>query len=118
MQQGPRLAQKFHNYAPLGFPQIVDNQSQRRSESFEDQILNYMSENKRTSNLHEQKFAELALFQKNTTMFQVNINASLKNLETQVWELALTMQNQSRDAFSIDTKIIQRTAWLIRATVG
>ena len=35
-------------------------------------------------------------------MFQANINASLKNLETQVGQLA--MQNQCRDSFPSDTK--------------
>ena len=67
-------------------------------------MLNFMSENKRILNLHEQKYAELAVFQANTTVFQANTNASLKNLETQVGQLALTMQNQSRDAFPSDTK--------------
>ena len=47
-------------------------------------MMNFMSENKRILNLHEQKFAELTVFQANTTVFQENINASLKNLETQV----------------------------------
>ena len=37
-------------------------------------------------------------------MFQANINASLKNLETQVGQLALAMQNQSNDAFPSDTR--------------
>ena len=37
-------------------------------------------------------------------MFQTNTNASLKNLETQVCQLALNMQNQSRDSFPNDTK--------------
>ena len=35
-------------------------------------------------------------------MFQANTNASLKNLETQVGQLALAMQNQSKEFF--DTK--------------
>ena len=39
-------------------------------------------------------------------MFQANTNASLKNLETQVGLLALTMQNPSRDSFPSDTKKI------------
>ena len=47
-------------------------------------MLNYMVENKRILNLHEQKFVELVVFQANTTVFQANTNASLKNLETQV----------------------------------
>ena len=37
-------------------------------------------------------------------MFQANTNASLKNLETKVGQLALAMQNQSKDAFLSDTK--------------
>ena len=37
-------------------------------------------------------------------MFQANTNASLKNLETQVRQLALAKQNQSRDSFPSDTK--------------
>ena len=63
-----------------------------------------MSKNKRILNLHEQKFVELVMFQENTTVFQANTNASLKNLETQVGQLALAMQNQSRDSFLSDTK--------------
>ena len=47
-------------------------------------MLSFMGENKRLLNIHEQKFAELAAFQSNTTVFQANTNASLKNLETQV----------------------------------
>ena len=37
-------------------------------------------------------------------MFQANTNASLKNLETQVGQLALAMQNQSKDGFQSDIK--------------
>ena len=37
-------------------------------------------------------------------MFQANTNASLKNLETQVGQLALAMQNQSKDAFPSDIR--------------
>ena len=37
-------------------------------------------------------------------MFQANTNASLNNLETHVGQLALAMQNQSRDSFPNDTK--------------
>ena len=55
-------------------------------------------------NIHEQKFAELATFQANTNVFKANTNAFLKNLETQVGQLALLMQNQSRDSFLSDTK--------------
>ena len=54
-------------------------------------MLTFMVENKRLLKIHEKKFAELAAFQANTTVFQANINASLKNLETQVGQLALAM---------------------------
>ena len=37
-------------------------------------------------------------------MFQANTNAYLKNLETQIGQLALNMQNQSWDSFPSDTK--------------
>ena len=45
-------------------------------------MLAFIGENKRLLNIHGQKFAELEAFQANTTMFQANTNASLKNLET------------------------------------
>ena len=41
-------------------------------------MLSFMGENKRSLNIHEQKFVELAAFQANTTVFQANTNASLK----------------------------------------
>ena len=37
-------------------------------------------------------------------MFQANTNASLKNLETRVRQLALNMKNQSKDSSPSDTK--------------
>ena len=67
-------------------------------------MLAFMGENKRLLNIHEQKFAELTTFQANTTVFQDNTNASLKNLETQVGLLVLAMQNQPKDAFLSDTR--------------
>ena len=63
-----------------------------------------MEENKRLFNIHEQKFVDLAAFQAKTTVFQANTNASLRNLDTQVGQLALTMKNQSMDAFLSNTK--------------
>ena len=56
----------------------------KRTQSFEDQILHFMSENKRILNWHEKTFYELENFQANTIVFQTNTNASLRNLETQV----------------------------------
>ena len=54
--------------------------------------------------IHEQKFAEIAAFHANTTLFQVNTNDSFKNLEMQIGQLALTIQNQSKDSFPSDTR--------------
>ena len=67
-------------------------------------MISFMGENKRLLNIHEQKFAELATFQENTTMFQANTNVSLNNLETQLGQLALEMQNRSKDVFLSNTK--------------
>ena len=67
-------------------------------------MLTFMGENKSLLNIHEQNFTDLATFQANTTVFQTNTNASLKNLETQVGQLALAMQVQSKDVFPSHTK--------------
>ena len=63
-----------------------------------------MGDNKKLINLHEQKFNELENFKSNIHMFQENTGASLKNLETQVGQLALNMQNQNKGAFPSDTQ--------------
>ena len=67
-------------------------------------MLAFKGDNKRLLNIHEEKFSELAAFQVDTTMFQTNTNASLKNLETPVGQLALAMQNQPKVAFPSDTR--------------
>ena len=54
--------------------------------------------------MHEKGFSELENFKENTTVFQANIDDSLKNLEMQIGQLALTMQNQSKDSFPSDTR--------------
>ena len=64
-----------------------------------------MGENKRILNMHEKRFSELENFQENTTVFQTNTNASKRNLETQVGQLALSLQNQFRNAFPSSTEI-------------
>ena len=51
------------------------------TQSFEHQMLYFMSKNKRILNLFENKFFDLENFQANTVVFQTNTNASLKNLE-------------------------------------
>ena len=67
-------------------------------------MLQFMGENKKLLNFHEQKFAELEASNTNSQNFQTTTNASLKNLETQIGQLALTLQNQIKDAFPNDTK--------------
>ena len=81
-------------------------------------MLAFIRENKRLLNIHEQKFVELASFQANTTMFQANTNASLKNLETRVGQLALTMQNQSKDSFQSDTRKDPRDCMVVTLRSG
>ena len=62
-------------------------------------MLHFMSENKRILNLHEKKFSNLENFQANTAVFQTNTNASLKNLETQIGQLAQAVQKKPEDLF-------------------
>ena len=68
-------------------------------------MLQFITENKRILNVHEKKFAELENFQASTTVFQTNINATLRNLETQVGQLALSLQSQSRNTFPSSVEI-------------
>ena len=63
-----------------------------------------MGDNNKLLNLHEQKFAELEASNTNSQIFQKTTNASLKNLETQIGQLALNLQNQMKDTFLNDTK--------------
>ena len=67
-------------------------------------MLQFMSENERILNMYEKIFSELENFQANTTVFQINTTASLRNLETQVGKLALSFQNQSRNSFPSSTE--------------
>ena len=63
-----------------------------------------MGDNKKLLNLYEQKFSELEASNTNSKIFQKTTNASLKNLEIQIGQLALNLQNQMKDAFPSDTK--------------
>ena len=67
-------------------------------------MLQVMGDNKKLLNLNEQKFGEFEATATNFQIFQNTTNASLKNLETQVGQLALTLQSQKKDAFPSDTK--------------
>ena len=110
-QQVPRHGQNFQQgYAPPRFQQQQQGegrneyQGHKRAQTFEDQMLQFMGENKKLLNFHEQKFAELEASNTNSQIFQTTTNASLKNLETQIGQLALTLQNQIKDAFPSDMK--------------
>ena len=63
-----------------------------------------MGDNKRLLHFHEQKLSGLEAFKSDTQVFQKNTSASLKNLETQVGQLALSMPNQNKGAFPSDTQ--------------
>ena len=97
--QGPRHGQNYQQgYQPIRFQQQQgksrnEYQLHKKAQSFEEQMLQFMGDNKKLINLHEQKFNELENFKSNIHMFQANTGASLKNLETQVGQLALNMQN-------------------------
>ena len=81
-------------------------------------MLQFMGDNKLLLNLHEQKFAELETFKSNIQIFQANTNASLKNLEIQVGQLALTLQNKTKDAFPSDTQKNPRDCMAIQLRSG
>ena len=111
-QQGPRPGQNYQQaYAQPRFQEQQqqrcnrgDYQGRKRTQSFKDQMLHFMSKNKRILNLHEKKFSELENFQANTVVFQTNTNASLKNLEIQIGQLAQAMQKEPKDSFPSDTR--------------
>ena len=74
------------------------------SQPFEEQMLQFMGDNKRLLQFHEQKLSDLEAFKSDTQMFQKNTSASLKNLETQVGQLALNMPNHNKGTFPSDTQ--------------
>ena len=67
-------------------------------------MLQFMGDNKRLLHFHEQKLSDLEAFKSDTQMFQKNASVSLKNLETQVGQLALNMPNQNKGTFPSDTQ--------------
>ena len=67
-------------------------------------MLQFMGDNKRLLQFHEQKLSDLEAYKSDTHMFQKNTSASLKNLETQVGQLALNVTNQNKGTFPSDTK--------------
>ena len=109
--QGPRHRQNLQQgYQPPRFQQQQQQrenrngyQGKKRTQPFEEQMLQFMGDNKRLLNLHEQKLTEFEAFKSNTQIFQTNTSASLKNLETQVGQLASTLQKETKNAFPSDT---------------
>ena len=110
------IGQNYHKvYMQHGFQQQqqqqqqresrADYQGQKRTQTFKDQVLQFMTENKRILNVHEKKFIKLENFQANTIVFQTNFNATLRNLETQVGQLALSLQSQSKNTFPSSIEI-------------
>ena len=96
-QQPPRFQQQHQ-----GGNGRNDYQGHRRTQPFEEQMLQFMGDNKRLIHFHEQKLFNLEAFKSDTQVFQKNTSASLKNLETQVGQLALSMPNQSKGTFPSD----------------
>ena len=77
-------------------------------------MLQFMGDNKRLLQFHEQKLSDLEAFKSDTHMIQKNASASLKNLETQVGQLALNMPNQSKGTFPSDTQKIPKDCMAIQ----
>ena len=97
-QQPPRFQQEQQ-----GSEGRNEYEGQRITQLFEEKTLQFMGENKRLIQFHEQKLSDLEAFKSDTHMFQKNASASLKNLETRVRQLALNMPNQSKGTFPSDT---------------
>ena len=78
-QQPPRFQQQQQRVESRN-----EYQGQRRTQPFEEQMLQFMGDNKRLLQFNEHKLSDLEVFKSDTQMFQKNASASLKNLETQV----------------------------------
>ena len=111
--QGPRHGQNPQQgfQQPLRFQQQHqggegrnDYQGHRKTQPFEKQMLQFMGDNERLIHFHEHKLSDLEAFKSDIQVFQKNTSASLKNLETQVGQLALNMPNQSKGTFLSDTQ--------------
>ena len=81
-------------------------------------MMQFMGDNKRLIHFHEQKLSDLEAFKYDTQVFHKNTSASLKNLETQVGQLALNMPNHSKGTFPSDTQKNPKTAWQFSSEVG
>ena len=103
-QQGYHQPPRFQQQQQQGGGNRNEYQGQRRAQPFEEQVLQFMGDNKRLLQFHEQKLSDLEAFKSDTQMSQKNTSASLKNLETQVGQLALNMPNQNKGTFPSDTQ--------------
>ena len=81
-------------------------------------MLQFMGDNKKLLNLHEQRFAKFEAMATNSQIFHNTTNASLKNLETQVGQLDLTLQSQKKDAFPSDTKKNPKDCMVVQLRSG
>ena len=77
-----------------------------------------MGENKRLIHFHEPKLPDLEAFKSDTQVFQKNTSASLKNLETQVGQLALIMPHQSKGTFPSYTQKNPKVSMAIQLRSG
>ena len=103
LQQGYQQPTRFQQQHQGGEGRN-DYQGHRRTQPFEKQMLQFMGANKRLVHFHEQKMSDLEAFKSDTQVFQKNTSASLKNMETQVRQLALSMPNQGKGTFPNDTQ--------------
>ena len=102
-QQGYQQPPRFQQQQQEGESRN-EYQGQRRTQPFKEQMLQFMGDNKRLLQFHEQKLSDLEAFKSDTQMFQKNASTSLKNLETREGQLALNMPNQSKGTFPSDTQ--------------
>ena len=112
-QQPPRFQQQHQ-----GGEGRNDYQGHRRTQPFEEQMLQFMGDNKRLIHFHEHKLFDLEAFNSDTQVFQKNTSASLKNLETQVGQLALNMPNQSKGTFPSDTQKNPKDCMVVQLRSG
>ena len=81
-------------------------------------MLQFMGDNKRLLQFHEQKLSDLEAFNSDTQMFQTNISASLKNLETQVEQLALNVPNKNKGTFPNEAQKNPKDCMAIQLGIG
>ena len=112
-QQPPRFQQQHQ-----GSEGRNDYQGHRRTQPLEEQMLQFIGDNTKLIHFHEQKLSDLEAFKSNTQVFQKNTSASLKNLETQVGQLALSMPNQSKGTLPSDTQKNPKECMVVQLRSG